>query len=66
VVLDMLAPADTVQLSLFRRVERRQRLLAVTDAIHEVYGETSLMRASSLLPGSPLRDRALKIGGHYA
>jgi nucleotidyltransferase/DNA polymerase involved in DNA repair len=64
--LDMLAPADVVQLSLFRRVDRRQRLLAVRDAIHEKYGETSLMRASSLLPGSQLRDRALKIGGHYA
>ncbi|MBE3555686.1 MAG: DNA polymerase IV [Firmicutes bacterium] len=64
--LDRLAPAQTQQLSLFRHTEQRRRLLATTDTIHERYGETSLMRASSLLPGSQLRDRTLRIGGHSA
>ncbi|MCL6594038.1 MAG: DNA polymerase IV, partial [Alicyclobacillus sp.] len=64
--LDMLAPAEGIQLGLFDDAVQRQRLARVVDAVRSTYGETSLMRAVSLLPAGQLRDRTRKIGGHYA
>ncbi|MBX6395988.1 MAG: DNA polymerase IV, partial [Alicyclobacillaceae bacterium] len=42
-----------------------RRLSEVYDQVRTRFGETSLMRAASLLPAGQLRDRSRKIGGHY-
>ncbi|MBX6396476.1 MAG: DNA polymerase IV [Alicyclobacillaceae bacterium] len=66
VAVDLLeAEPDTVQLSLFEDEVKRRRLSEVYDQVRTRFGETSLMRAASLLPAGQLRDRSRKIGGHY-
>lgn len=65
VSLDMLAPASGVQLSLFQPTQKRNLMSKTVDEIRNRYGETSVMRAVSLLPAGQLLDRSQKIGGHY-
>ncbi|WP_245543362.1 DinB/UmuC family translesion DNA polymerase [Kyrpidia tusciae] len=63
--VDLLEPeSDTMQLSLFKDVAKRRRLSEAYDQVRARFGETSIMRASSLLPAGQLRDRSQKIGGH--
>ncbi|RIV26470.1 DNA polymerase IV [Alicyclobacillaceae bacterium I2511] len=66
VSLDQLGFEDGVQLNLLEDILRRQALWATVDEVRRNYGETSLMRLSSLLPAGQLRERAHKIGGHTA
>lgn len=66
VTLDKLQTDRVIQLSLFE--ENRDRLLKIgstMDSIKGRYGETAILRASSLLPSGQARERANKIGGHY-
>ncbi|CAB3389507.1 DNA polymerase IV [Kyrpidia spormannii] len=64
--VDLLEPeSDTMQLSLFKDVAKRRRLSEVYDQVRARFGETSIMRAASLLPAGQLRDRSQKIGGHF-
>ncbi|WP_231493401.1 hypothetical protein [Alicyclobacillus macrosporangiidus] len=66
VSLDMLETgSDAIQLSLFEDRTRRHRLSEVYDEIRTKFGETSIMRAASLLPAGQFLDRSKKIGGHY-
>ncbi|SHE71030.1 DNA polymerase-4 [Seinonella peptonophila] len=65
VSLSSLAPDDLVQLDLFTDHLQHQRLDQAMDIIHDRYGATALLRASSLLPASQVKERAKKIGGHY-
>lgn len=55
------------QLDLFERAEeqnRRQRLDSALDAIVDRYGKNAVLRASSLLERSTVRERHMEIGGH--
>ncbi|MCL1630543.1 DNA polymerase IV [Sporolactobacillus sp. CPB3-1] len=53
------------QLSLFDQSEKKEKLNAAIDAIHQKYGRTALFRGPSLRPSSQLRIRSKKIGGHW-
>ncbi|WP_206832705.1 DNA polymerase IV [Alicyclobacillus fructus] len=64
--VDMLQFRETVQLSLFENVPARTRLYETIDEIRARFGETSIMRAVSLTRAGQLRERSLRIGGHYA
>lgn len=66
VSLDQLGFDDGLQLNLLEDIPRRQALWDTVDQVRRDYGETSLMRLSSLLPAGQLRERAHKIGGHTA
>ncbi|WP_067937033.1 DNA polymerase IV [Alicyclobacillus kakegawensis] len=67
VSLDMLMQDTTaIQLSLLEDVPRRKRYWQAVDAVHSRFGETAVMRASSLLPAGQIRERSQKIGGHWA
>lgn len=66
VSLDELTPARSLQISLTEDVVKRDALTRAIDEIHMRFGETSLLRAASLGPGSQLVERSRKIGGHYA
>ncbi|GGI98220.1 DNA polymerase IV 2 [Alicyclobacillus cellulosilyticus] len=66
VSLDMLTWENSLQLSLFADVPRRTRYWRTVDEIRARFGETAVMRASSLLPAGQIRERARKIGGHWA
>ena len=48
------------------RARREEALTGAADVVRERFGKTSLFRASSLVPGSQLFQRADKIGGHDA
>ncbi|MCM3716686.1 DNA polymerase IV [Alkalihalobacillus oceani] len=66
VSLDKLQSDKVVQLSLFE--QDRDRLLQIGSAMDRIkgrYGQTSIIRASSLLSPGQARERAAKIGGHY-
>jgi DNA polymerase V len=55
------------QLSLFeddKEKTERKNLAVALDAIHDVYGSNSVLRASSLLSSSTARERHGQIGGH--
>lgn len=66
VSLDMLCFSDSIQLSLWEDAPRRDQLDRTRDQICERFGETSLIRASSLTHAGQLLDRSHKIGGHYS
>jgi len=66
VSLDMLQFSNSVQLTLWGDSTRRNELERTRDQICERFGETSLMRASSLTMAGQLVDRSQKIGGHYS
>ncbi|MZP28633.1 DNA polymerase IV [Heliobacterium undosum] len=54
-----------LQQELFRDMDRQDRVSRTMDRIRDALGTTAIVRASSLLPSSQARDRAVKIGGHY-
>ncbi|MCY9500379.1 DNA polymerase IV [Paenibacillus larvae] len=66
VELSDLQKDDIVQLDLFDQADRERQLQLerVTDYIHDQFGVTSLLRASSLTSGGVALDRADRIGGH--
>ena len=53
-----------MQLDLFGKREREQRLAEAIDAIRNRFGTTSIFWARSLTGASVFVDRAGKIGGH--
>lgn len=65
VTLSALQPADAFQMDLFGYFEKKERLSAAVDTIYRKYGKTAVFRGVSLLPASQLKERAMKIGGHY-
>ncbi|MDP9729300.1 DNA polymerase IV [Alicyclobacillus tolerans] len=66
VSLDLLTEESGTQLDLFENVPRRQQLWRTVDHLHATFGETSIIRTSSLLPAGQKHTRAVKIGGHFA
>ncbi|CAH1208318.1 MULTISPECIES: DNA polymerase IV [unclassified Paenibacillus] len=54
-----------VQLSWFDGRDRKRELERATDGIKRKFGDTAIMRASSLNASGQAQDRAHKIGGHY-
>ncbi|RAP76128.1 DNA polymerase IV [Paenibacillus montanisoli] len=65
VTLSKLSSDDQYQLTLFGNRERVRRLERMTDQIKYRYGNTAILRASSLLDAAQARERSVKIGGHY-
>lgn len=65
VALSQLQPADSYQLSFFDFPLRKEELSEAMDTIRAKYGQTAIMRASSLTKAGQALIRAEKIGGHY-
>jgi DNA polymerase-4 len=65
VSLSGLVPDSEVQLSWFDDRERKRELERATDDIKRKFGDTAIMRASSLCSSAQAQDRSHKIGGHY-
>ncbi|MDF2958470.1 MAG: DNA-directed polymerase [Paenibacillus sp.] len=65
VTLSSLVPADTYQLTLFDDSERLRKLERETDMIRDRFGDTAIMRASSLTEAGQARRRSQMIGGHW-
>ena len=62
-----LVPASHQQLSLFEdegKQEKRHNLQKAVDKLHSKYGNNSVLRASSLLEESTIKERNEYIGGH--
>ena len=62
-----LAPASHQQLSLFeddKKQTNRHNLQKAVDKLHSKYGNSSVLRASSLLEESTIKERNEYIGGH--
>lgn len=60
---------DAMQLNLFEKMEDKIKTKNINDTIdniNEKYGSNSLLKATSLLDNSIIRDRNNKIGGHNA
>lgn len=67
--LSKLEKNNHVQLNLFSNVkdiDNKAKLNNVIDEINEKYGSNSVLKATSLLSISTIRDRNNKIGGHNA
>lgn len=65
VSLGGLVSDQVVQLAWFDPYEEQLALERVTDQIKARYGNSAIMRASSVTASGQARDRAGKIGGHY-
>lgn len=65
VTLSGLVSDEEYQMTLFDNREARIALARITDSIKARYGNTAIMRASSLTPAGQAQDRERKIGGHY-
>lgn len=65
VTLSGLQTAEVVQMNLFNDIEKRLRLSEAMGKIENKYGNTALLRASSLMSAGQVFERAKKIGGHY-
>lgn len=64
-----LAEDNGVQLNLFEEFEEVQKVRKENEAIDEIkqkYGNNSILKASSLLSDSTIKERNGKIGGHHA
>ena len=62
-----LVPASHQQLNLFEdeaKQEKRHNLQKAVDKLHSKYGNNSILRASSLLEESTIKERNEYIGGH--
>ena len=56
------------QLDLFSSLEimeKQDKMMQTIDEIHEKFGKNSLLKTTSLLSNSTIRDRNQKIGGHH-
>ncbi|RPF55703.1 DNA polymerase IV [Aquisalibacillus elongatus] len=65
VTLSQLQSADVYQLSLFNPSVEKDQLSKAMDDIRKKFGQTAIVRASSLQEAGQVFDRAQKIGGHY-
>lgn len=65
VSLTGLTSSEEYQLTLFDDRERKMALERTTDWIKQKYGDTAIMRATSLKEAGQAKDRSRKIGGHY-
>ncbi|MCV9948136.1 DNA polymerase IV [Paenibacillus sp. BT-177] len=65
VSLSSLMDAETYQVSFFDDEKRARSLEKATDSIKERYGNTAIVRASSLTHVGQALERSRKIGGHY-
>ncbi|MEC0371902.1 DNA polymerase IV [Paenibacillus chibensis] len=65
VALSDLSPDSLVQLTLFGDRDRKRELEKATDGIKRRFGETAILRASSLQDSGQAQERSLRIGGHY-
>ena len=65
VSLTELIPDTEYQLTWFDNREQQRELDKVTDAIKRKFGDTAIIRASSLEHAGQIHDRSRKIGGHY-
>ncbi len=67
--LGRLSNKESVQLSIFESDEdviKKDKSNKAIDEINEKFGKNALLKASSLLSNSTIRDRNKKIGGHSA
>ncbi len=56
------------QLNLFENIEKQEKdeaLAKTLDEVHNRYGKNSLLKATSLLASSTIKERNQKIGGHH-
>ncbi|MEC0270121.1 DNA polymerase IV [Paenibacillus anseongense] len=65
VTLGSLDDEGVTQLDLFEDVTKLRKLDSVLDGIKDRFGNTAIIRASSLMKAGLAADRAGKIGGHY-
>lgn len=65
VMLSQFVDDDTYQLTLFEDQIKARALEKVTDRIKDRFGNSAIVRASSLTAAGQAQNRALKIGGHY-
>lgn len=65
ITLGKLENEHITQLDLFEDVTKLRQLDRVMDGIKDRYGNTAIIRASSLTKAGLVADRAGKIGGHY-
>lgn len=65
VALSDLSDASVRQLSIFDLDSKQFKIDSVMDRIKDRFGESSILRASSLTSAGQAMDRAAKIGGHY-
>lgn len=65
VSLTELIPDTEYQLTWFDNREQQRELEKATDAIKRKFGDTAIIRASSLQHAGQAHDRSRKIGGHY-
>ena len=66
--LGKLKEKQGTQLNLFETFEttKQQEKLSLTlDEVHMRFGKNSVLKASSLLSNSTIKDRNQKIGGHH-
>lgn len=67
--LGHLSNKNSLQLNLFdslTSIEQEEKKNNVIDDITSIFGKNSLLKASSLLPDSTIKERNKKIGGHNA
>ncbi|MED4577448.1 DNA polymerase IV, partial [Bacillus atrophaeus] len=65
VSLSQLSSDDVWQLNLFHDYAKNMSLGYVMDGIKSRFGDTAIVRASSLTAAGQAFERAAKIGGHY-
>lgn len=65
IALNQLSSDRTQQMDLFDDRRKLFDLEKTTDAIKDRYGDTAIMRASSILEAGVARERASQIGGHF-
>lgn len=64
-----LSPNDKIQLDIFENyedIEKRKRIEETIDKVKEKFGPNSILKASSLLSDSTIKERNGLIGGHKA
>ncbi|CAG7652437.1 DNA polymerase IV [Paenibacillus solanacearum] len=65
VTLSSLVAGDHYQLTLFDNSERLRSMDRTTDSIRDRFGDTAIIRASSVLPAGQAKRRSNMIGGHW-
>ena len=68
IALGKLSKYQGIQLNLFNPLEKQEKqndLDLVLDQIHQQFGKNSVLKATSLLSNSTIKERNKKKGGHY-
>ncbi len=68
ICLGKLSKKEGIQLNLFEdfeQLQKQQQMHKTVDTLKEKYGKNSLLKASSLLDDSTIKERNQKIGGHH-